>query len=378
MPRRWNYALALILGSLALCAVSHAQTYTVLYSFQGKQDGLEPYGGVIRDNNGNLYGVNFAGVIYEISPSGMETTLHTLTYNEGQSSLSSLLFDRGGNLYGTAAEGSILNEGTVFVLTKTGNVGVLWAFGKKGPHKGFAPESSLIRDDEGNLYGTAGNGGSTGGGTVFRIDRKTGMKTVLYSFGFNPDGNFPTAPVMFGANGDLYGTTEGGGTAGYGTIYDLDPTGAETILYEFGGPPDGASPVAGLVRDSEGNFYGTTAGGGTNNQGTVYKFDRRTGALTILHSFGENPSDGVEPFGGVVADPQGNLYGTTYLGGTSGYGTVFRLDPSGTVTILHSFTGQEDGKWPYSGVTIDADSNLYGTTIKGGQIGYGAVFEVLH
>ncbi|MBA3915612.1 MAG: hypothetical protein H0X25_17495 [Acidobacteriales bacterium] len=199
---------------------------------------------------------------------------------------------------------------------------------------------------------------------------------MLYSFGFDPDGNFPTAPVLRDPRGNLYGTTQIGGLAGFGTVYKVSPSGSELILHEFTGNPDGASPVAGLSRDTQGILYGTTAGGGANNQGTVYNFEIATGILTVLHNFGENSSDGVKPFGGVVLDGAGNIYGTTYNGGLSGCGTVFKLDSAGQLTNLHSFSCGSDGQFPTAGLFLGPSGSLFGTTIEGGIYGGGVVFQL--
>ncbi len=208
--------------------------------------------------------------------------------------------------------------------------------------------------------------------------------TVLYSFKGGADGSGPTASLIRDAAGNLYGTTFLGGDlkcgarAGCGTVFKLDAAGNETVLYSFAGGAAGSSPFAGLIRDLEGNFYGTTVYGGDLNCGnpsgcgTVFKLDA-TGKKTVLHRF-TGPPDGSTPYGGLVRDPQGNLYGTTVFGG--GYGTVFKLDVTGREAVLHNFAGGTDGSYPGSGVIRDAAGNLLGTTTFGGPATVGTVFKL--
>jgi uncharacterized repeat protein (TIGR03803 family) len=257
---------------------------------------------------------------------------------------------------------------------------------KGSPDDGSGP-NRLIRDGAGNFYGTTSAGGPIGVGTVFKLDA-TGTETVLFNFSRGTDGSRPFGTLVRDAAGNLYGTTyEGGGTGcasfGCGTVFKLDPSGHETVLYRFTGGADGRNPYAGLVRDPVGNLYGTTYYGGSSNNcyqgcGTVFKLDT-TGAETVLHSFTGSP-DGNFPRGGLVRDAAGNLYGTTAWGGAFGKGTVFKLDATGKETVLHSFTGP-DGQYPVAGLIRDAAGNLYGTTKNGGSSndcrgGCGTVFKV--
>ncbi|PYV61597.1 MAG: hypothetical protein DMG97_42650 [Acidobacteria bacterium] len=202
-------------------------------------------------------------------------------------------------------------------------------------------------------------------------------------------------------SGSLYGTTTEGGkencvpsgmAISCGTVFRLDTTGKETVLYSFTGAPDGANPFAGLTMDKEGNLYGTTTEGGAENCaffgeiiscGTLFKVDT-TGKETVLYTF-TGFADGANPYAGLIMGKQGNLYGTTAYGGTSncpgivgfnGCGTVFKLDTSENETVLHSFTGAPDGANPFAGLIMDKDGNLYGTTSGGGRLGYGTVFKL--
>lgn len=261
-----------------------------------------------------------------------------------------------------------------------------------GVPDGASPYAGLLLDANGNLYGTTTQGGSlAGSGTVFELD-STGAERVLYRFN-GPDGSNPTGSLIRDSAGNLYGTTLLGGTSFLGNVFKLDPSGRLTVLYSFAGQPDGASPYSGLIRDQAGNLYGTTiaGGGGTcvgvagapDGCGTVFKLDP-TGDETLLHSFSGSP-DGAEPYAGLIADQAGNLYGATSFGGSgsctasgepTGCGTVFKLDKSGTLTVLYSFQDDKDGNYPSGTLVMDAAGNLYGTTYQGGAFGQGAVFRL--
>ena len=250
---------------------------------------------------------------------------------------------------------------------------VLYSFG--GSPDGQRPYGALVMGANGNLYGTTFVGGAHNYGSVFQLT-PAGAETVLHSFNVS-DGEHPYAGLVFDGQGNLYGTTEGGGAYSHGTVFKLTPAGAETILHSFAGPTgDGAYPYGGLIIDGQGNLYGTTSAGGTQNHGTVFKLTP-AGAETVLYSFaGLTTGDGVNPHGGLIIDGQGNLYGTTEAGGSlGGHGTVFKLTPAGTETVLHSFNGS-DGDLPYAGLVMDAQGNLYGTTWEGGAYLQGTVFKV--
>lgn len=269
-----------------------------------------------------------------------------------------------------------------------GNETVLYSF--TGTGDGALPYSGVIRDSKGNLYGTTFQGGAYNYGTVFKVDF-TGTETVLYSFTASKgDGANPYAGLLRDSKGNLYGTTYEGGllsciggyTTGCGVVFELSATGKETLLHTFTGTGgDGTNPSGGLVRDRNGNLYGTTrfapVGGGT-----VFQLNPN-GGETVLFLFPEG-TDGVEPFDeNLVMDTRGNLYGTTLMGGNpacnAGYGcgAVFALDMTGNETVLHSFTGAPlDGSTPRVGLVRDKKGNLYGTTAYGGTYGYGTVFKL--
>src|ERR1022692_32021 len=273
-------------------------------------------------------------------------------------------------LYGTAG-GPYGSYGFVYKIDLTGHYTVLHNFGFTD---GWRPYAGVILDAAGNLYGTTQWGGSciatVGCGVVYKLDA-TGHLTVLYNFTGLDDGGYPTAGVILDAAGNLYGTTQNGGTANNGVVYKLDAAGHYSVLYRFTGGSDGGQPIAGVIRDSAGSLYGTTvAGGGTSGCGVVYKLDA-TGHLTVLHSF-TGDTDGCGPQGGVIGDAGGPLYGTTTFGGLNaagcffgggglvGCGVVYKLDTTG-YTVLHSFAGGADSGNPGAGVTRDPAGNLYGT-----------------
>ncbi len=302
-----------------------AQTFSTLYSFTGGTDGANPHSDLVRDSAGNLYGTTLAG--------------------------------------GTSG------AGTVFKLDTSGHQTVLHSF--TGNPDGAQPTSGLVRDSAGNLYGTTQAGGTSGAGAVFKVDA-LGQETVLYSFG-GLHGSSPRATPILDAAGNLYGTTYFGGLRGFGTVYKLDPSGVETVLhsFDFG---EGAYPQAGVIMDAAGNLYGTTGGCALLAcQGTVFKVDT-LGNEMVLHSFAQ--IDGSLPAGGLVMDATGSLYGTTGFDGASGAGTVFKLDATGNYSVLYDFTGGADGGVPLARLIMDAAGNLYGTTSQGGSAFQGTVFEL--
>jgi uncharacterized repeat protein (TIGR03803 family) len=363
----------------------------VLYSFASAPDGAHPYAGVVRDPQGNLYGTTIQGgassygTVFKLDTKGNETVLYNFPANGGEDALpTGLTRDTQGNLYGTTYGGGAYSHGSVFKLDASGKQTVLYSFTDTAGD-GAVPQAGLVLDAQGNLYGTTEQGGDlvncyeAGCGTVFKLDT-TGHETVLYTFtGSAGDGYWPTADLLVrDAQGNLYGTTFEGGASGYGTVFKLDPTGNENVLHSFtmtGG--DGANPYAGLVRDPQGNLYGTTTWGGAFGYGMVFKLDP-TGNETVLHSFTFTAGDGADPYAGLVRDRQGNLYGTTGAGGAFSSGTVFKLDATtGKETVLYSFKGTGgDGAYPSAGLVFDAGGNLYGTTVDGGASGYGTVFKL--
>jgi uncharacterized repeat protein (TIGR03803 family) len=321
-------------------------TVTVIHSFSGApNDGDDPEGGLVIDSKGTLYGTtenggasNF-GTIFRISPIGEEKVLYEFTGGEdGGIPSGELLFDRG-NLYGIVGNGD-LQYGAIFELESDGTFAILYRF-QRGT--GISPSSRLLRDTDGNLYGTFG----PNPGGVFKFS-PNGQLSVLYNFTGGADGAAPTGGLIWGANGDFFGTTSLGGritasgkcVQGCGVVFHLTADGTETVLHTFDGQKGGLFPMGGVVRDLSGNFYGTTSEGGD---------------LTCRY----------------------------LLGGQFGYlhgcGVVFKLWRGGKFTVLHNFTlGPQDGFFPTVGLSIDSAQNLYGTTWSGGTGGEGVIFEIPH
>jgi uncharacterized repeat protein (TIGR03803 family) len=374
------WALAIVLVPLPLATQpARAQTFTVLYAFGNGTDGGTPYAGLLRDSAGNLYGTTFgggngsSGTAFKLDPAGKETVLYNFKgKKDGGFPSAGLVRRPGGALYGTTVLGGASNHGTVFRLNNTGREKVLYSF--KG-QDGSYPDAGLMFDAAGNLYGATAKGGDSDLGTVFKLD-SAGTQTVLHSFAGGADGEFPYVygSLVRDAAGNFYGTTLAGGTSNQGTVFKLDMSGQETVLYTFSGGADGGYPYAGLVLDKKGNMYGTTYLGGASGQGTVFKVTTK-GKQIVLYSF-SGGADGGNPTARLLRDSKGNLYGTTYYGGRSNAGVVFRLDPSHTVTVLHSCDYANDGGYPTAPLIRDAAGNLYGTTSAGGAFNHGTVFKL--
>ena len=372
----------------AFAPAAPAQTFTLLYQFRSGPGGINPYAGVVMDAKGDLFGTTYndgafaAGTVFRINAAGKEKVLHSFSQTDGDGAFpwyGTLAKDSSGNLYGTTLTGGIDGQlccGTVFKVTSSSEETVLYRFSGIGGD-GF-PQAGVVRDSSGNLYGTTQNGGTDGAGTVFKVD-PTGKKIVLYSFTGSTDGAYPMAGVVLDAKGNLYGTTSGGGLydfGGYGTVFKVDPAGTETVLYTFMGSNDGGTPEAGVTRDAQGNLYGTTYSGGTDGAGTVFKVDTN-GQETVLYNFTGGADGGFPVEASLVRDSAGNLYGTTPQGGASSFGVVFKIDTAGKETVLHNFSfSGSDGKIPYGTLALDKSGNLYGTTYEGGAYGGGVVFKI--
>lgn len=305
-----------------------------------------------------------------------ETVLYSFTCQPGCNALTGVIVDKEGNLYGTTQQ---IGSGIVFKLTPSGTLTTFYHFCSVSAAcpDGQYPYAGLALDSKGNLYGTTENGGAEGVGTVFKLT-PSGTETVLYSFTCQTDGCFPQAGVVLDSKGNLYGATPFGGASASGNLFKLTPSGKFTTLYSFCSAPncsDGSYPYAGVVLDKSDNLYGTTYEGGAYGFGTVFKVTP-SGTETVLHSFDANGEDGFYPQAGAILDSKDNVYGTTNLGGKTGVGAVYEVTASGTETILHSFNAGADGFFPYAGLVFDKNGNLYGTTQYGGSSDLGTVFEL--
>jgi len=354
----------LALPLLLLATGAGATTFKVYYQFQGGNDGVGP-SNVVADSAGNLYGVTSGGGTY--------------------------------------------NAGTIFKLTQSGGIWtntVLYNFcSRVNCPDGWAPDSTLTIDKEGNLYGITLWGGDQscqyGCGVAFRLSPAKGVWKfkVLHRFS-HTDGYYPQAPLTLDSAGNLFGTTsDADGYVGhFGTVFKL--TGAhgkwtKTVLHSFTDNDDGANPFSGVIFDPAGNLYGTTANGGVYHDGVVYQLSPSGQGWTekTLHSFSNDRIDGQNPYSGVTLDAAGNLYGATFVGGDfsgrycgGGCGIVYQLTPSGgtwTENILYKFTGGADGSYPGAELVLDSSGNLYGTATSGGRpacddgYGCGVVFKLI-
>ena len=400
-------------GWLAADGRAQAAVENVLHSFTGSPgDGASPWGGLIIDSSGTLYGTTAgggaygSGSVFELARSSgtyTEKVLYSFkaTGGDGADPEAGLIMDSSGNLFGTTAGGGTYGSGSVFELVNSSGTyteKVLYSF--QDYADGGYPSSGVIMDAAGNLYGTAVQGGAYGGGCVVELVNSSGnyTETVLYSFTYSGgDGYYPQSGLIIDTLGNLYGTTYFGGGAGYGTVFELVNSFGmytENVLYNFqNSVGDGGHPEAGLIMDSAGNLYGTTAYGGTSGNcpslgcGTVFELVNSNGTYTerVLYSFTNSGGDGAFPAAGLIMNSSGNLYGTTRLGGNSnncsaGCGTAFALiNSSGSYTedLLYGFTGIDgDGANPLANLTVDSSGNLYGTTQAGGVSSFGIVFEL--
>ncbi|HEY6292743.1 MAG TPA: choice-of-anchor tandem repeat GloVer-containing protein [Terriglobia bacterium] len=322
------------------------------------------------------------GVVFKLDPAGNETVLYTFTGGpDGALPEAGVISDAAGNLYGTTSSGGDLscNCGVVFKLDPAGDLTVLHTF--TGGTDGANPLlGSLIMDSAGSLYGTAFGGGDLGCnsgygcGVVFTLDT-AGNETVVHSFTGGRDGAYPYAGLLRDGAGNLYGTTYQGGDRvcdkGCGVVFKLNPAGKEIVAHSFTGGADGANPWAGLIRDNAGNLYGTTYGILSSDAGTVFELDS-AGHETVLYGF-TGGADGAYPAAGLIRDTAGNLYGATYGGGAGG-GVVFMVTPNGQEQVLHAFA-PADGYNSYARL-LPYKGSLYGTASGGGAYGFGVVFKL--
>ena len=394
-PGTLALTLALMIASVCLAGqTAGAQTLKTILSFNGQQDGAYSSSGLTHDASGNLYGTTQAGgvfnfnggTVFQVNHQGRETVLHSFCAEtncaDGSTPYGGVILDSSGNLYGATSGGGALGFGAVFKIDSTGTETVLYSFKGLSAGDGASPAyGNLVRDAAGNLYGVTLNGGvsctySTAGcGVVYKID-PSGNETILHTFTGGSDGGLPPADLIAGAGG-LYGTTFRGGPAGCGVIFKIATTGNLTVLYDFN-CGFGWGPNAGVVRDSSGNLFGTTAFGGSWSRGTVFKFVPSTGVETDLHDFQGGTADGCAPGpGNLTLDAAGNIYGTTPDCGASGYGIIFKLDPAGNETILYNFSGGSDGGIPQTTLLRDGAGHLWGTSyFTNGFSCCGSVFKL--
>jgi uncharacterized repeat protein (TIGR03803 family) len=404
-----------------LCATvaipSPAQTFTSLVSFNGT-NGIGPeYGPLVQGRDGNYYGtasgggLNSAGTVFQGTPGGKLTPIYNfcskMNCTDGSSPVAGLVLGTDGNFYGTTFAGGDKSCdypagcGTIFKITSAGVLTMIYTFTANGG-AGDGPTAGLVQGSSGSFYGMTGSEG--GDGTIFKIT-PTGTLTTLHFFG-GTDGLYPYGGLALGTDGNFYGTTLSGGnsfmdcSSGCGTVFKMTPAGKLTTLHSFT-LTDGANPVGGLVQAGNGRFYGTTATGGVNQPsdcgvgsvpgcGTAFEITP-SGTLSTLYNFSCSPTnctDGAAPYGTLVAATDGNLYGTTYLGGIC-CGALFAMTPNGAMTTLYDLCDQDggcqanefDGLSPFAGLLQATNGTFYGTTYYGGTSpncshGCGTIFSL--
>jgi uncharacterized repeat protein (TIGR03803 family) len=388
----------LVMLALGTAAALHAQqsadksragTYSLLHSFQCSPDGETPESGLIQDSSGNLYGTTINGgqhdygTVFKVSFSGVVSVLHSFAGppTDGRNPIyGSLTLDAAGNVYGTTYSGGEFGYGTVFEVGATGTESILYNFcPQSGCPDGANPFGGIARDSAGDLYGTTYYGGVYRAGVVFKLTT-SGTESVLHSFGSSSaDGAYPSSNLIRDPSGNLYGTTDGGGTSSAGTVFEVDVSGAENVVYSFNGIDGGGLYGGGLLRDTSGNLYGVTEYGGANGAGVVFKLIPGDAQSVLLNFTG---TDGEYPIDGLARDAAGNLYGTAPEGGSGancgfgGCGVLFGLTTAAKEIVLHDFNNSSsDGTNPVGGVVRDSSGNLYGTLSGGGAYGCGAVFK---
>ncbi len=402
MPAACSYSHAAGGGTLPVTARAAgfearpaAATEQVLYSFSGGTDGGNAATGLAADRHGNIYGTTVVGGAYtcgtvfkltpQSSPPWPETVLYNFDcYATGKSPHGGVTLDRRGNLYGTTVAGGSGGAcasdgcGVVFQLTRSAE-NVLHSF--TAGSDGFGPGGAVTFDPAGRMYGTTPDGGAYSEGVVYVVSRagRQWHERVVHAFSGGQDGGIGSlGSLMLDASGTLYGVTELGGANGDGIVYALSPKSRTlTTLYAFKGAPDASSPYGGLVADSSGNLYGTTYYGGAHGLGTVFELTKTASGYheRVLHSFGGG-QDGSSSTSTLVLAKSGELYGTTSGGGgTCDCGTIFAVNArTGKERVLHRFGGGTDGAYSYYGLTQGPSGTFYGTTVAGGTFNQGTVF----
>ncbi len=388
-PRRLPLATTitplLLAAAIGGTRPASAQTYgalTTLTSFTGIANGANPAGKLVFDNSGNLYGTTQGGgaygdgTVFKFSTgAGTLNTIAAFTSANGRDPVAGVTLDSSGNLYGTTNLGGANGYGTVYeIAAGTGVINTLAAFNGSGTGTtGQNPYGGVTFDSSGNLYGATNAGGANSDGTVFKILARNGVLSTVAAFN-GTNGQNPYSGVTFDGSGNLYGTASSGGVNGAGVAYKIAAgTTTITTLASFDNS-NGPNPYTGVILDSSGNLYGTTLFGGPSTAGTVFKIAAGSNVITTLASFsgsgnGAGPND-------LTLDSSGNLYGTTVSGGANGNGTVFKIAAgTGTITTLASFA-TASGLNPQSGITLDSGGNIYGTANGGGTSGYGTLFKI--
>ncbi len=399
--RSWLAAVITCAGLALAAAPATAQTYSVIYNFSVQQS-EQPAAGLAIDSSGSLYGTTTYtnkggqdGEAFKMKRHGsgwIFSPFFNFPILGNRDPRSPLLLGPDGTLYGTLYYNYGCDFcGDVFHLypPQTVPLTVLQLWNGESLHSftggsdGGNPSGALLMDHAGSVYGTTENGGTAGLGTIYQVERGNGSwnQTVIFSPPNETYGVVPLNGVVADSAGNLYGVFQRGGPYGPGAVYELSPSGSgwtEQTIHGFTAGNDGAEPSS-VILDGSGNLYGATSGAGTGNGGTIFELTHGSGgwSLTTLYNINGTAPCGV--IGRLTLDSAGNLYGTTYCDGAYGYGSIFELSPSGgsyTYKDVHDFTNGNDGSYPNGGLVLDAQGNLYGTTFGGGTEGGGVVFEL--
>jgi uncharacterized repeat protein (TIGR03803 family) len=400
--RFWYFLVAVFAlavgAAMPATTVSAAGTQGVVYNFTGGIDGGNAETPLAFDAAGNAYGATVVGglygcgTIFKLTPAQGQWTRKTLWQftcgSDGKNPHGGVTLDGAGNMYGTTTAGGSGGFctgdgcGVVFRLGKNGGFRTIYAF--TGLADGFGPGSPVVFDAAGNIYGTAPDGGAHKKGVVYQLSfhHNHWQQTVLHAFTGHADGGVGSlGALLVDGSGNIFGVTEIGGNHSAGTAYEIAAgTWTFTTLYAFKGTPNAGYPYGGLIADSHGNLFGTTYYGGAHGLGSVFELkhnQNNTYQEMLLYSFNGGTSDGSSPTSTLYADAGGNLFGTTSAGGgTCDCGTIFKLAAgTGTESILHSFgSTHTDGAYPYFGLTLDHSGNLDTSTVWGGSFGQGSVY----
>lgn len=398
--RQRNNTLVVVVFAAMLVTCSWAASNgKIVHSFTGSNDGGDPATGLVFDSAGNAYGTTVVGgtsgcgTVFQLTPltngQWQENVLWDFNCIDGKNPYGGVTLDPAGNLYGATVAGGSGGAcagdgcGTIYKLTRSGaawSKDVLYNF--TGGNDGFGPGGGVTFDNAGNLYGTTPDGGQYSSGVVYELSpSQTGQwqQTVIHAFTGGVDGSVGSLGLLLFHGGSFYGVSELGGVHSAGTIFQLSPVSGGgwkfSTLYAFRGEPDAAFPYGGLIADAAGSLYGTTYFGGANGAGAVFKLTSTLKKEIVLYSF-KGGTDGANPTSTLVFDAAGNLYGTTSAGGdpVCACGTVFELRP-GKEAILHRFVNTPDGASPAYGLSLDPKGNLFSTTLLGGADGQGIVFS---
>jgi uncharacterized repeat protein (TIGR03803 family) len=375
-------------------------TEQVLYSFTGGNDGGNAATGLVVDQHGNLYGTTVVGgaaacgTVFELSPRSSPPWRENVLYSfgclaDGKNPHGGVTFDAHGNLAGTTVSGGSGGScgsygcGVVFEVTPSGE-NVLHSF--SAGRDGFGPGGGVVFDSAGNLYGTTPDGGANSQGVVYELSLNgtAWRERIAHAFTGGNDGGVGSLGLLLrDRSNNLYGVTEEGGAHSAGTVYELSPVSQRRwklkTLYAFKGATDAASPYGGVVADSSGDLFGTTYYGGTKGLGTVFELKANGKGRyreRVLYSF-QGGNDGSSSTSTLVFGNSKDLYGTTSAGGGScDCGTIFRVNAvSGSERVLHAFGGSGDGAYPYYGLTQGASGTFYGATVAGGGSNQGTIFK---